>query len=198
MRTKATFMKTAAVMALATAALSGAADAVDLLANVDAVVITPITVTETIPMSFGNIAIIAGSNTTNKGSITLGTDGTVTDPLAEANGANIIALTGSAPGIIKVFVGGSIAVPMTVTVPLTATLTLASQDNLDVTAITVGAQTTGSGAVGDCSLGCTMTSAAANGNIIFPLGAVLTMAVGNGTYGDGTYAGTFTISAVYQ
>lgn len=199
MRTKANLLKTGAIMAVAMTALSGGADAVDLTANANATLVTLVTVTEDTVMTFGNIAVIPGTDNTAWGSITLDADtGAMTDPVAEANDANVVYLTNSAPGVVTVFVGDLAAIPMTVTVPATVTLTNGANDDLDISAITVGTTTTGTGTVGDCSGGCVLTSAGASGNITFPLGATLTMEVGNGTYGDGTYAGTYTISAIYQ
>lgn len=125
MRTKTTLLKTVAVVATAMAGLSGSAEAVDLTADVDANVVTPITVTQDTPMTFGTIAVIPGSDNLAWGTLTLDADtGVVTDPVAAGNGANLIALTGAAPGVVTVYVGANAAIPMTVTVPLVATMTL--------------------------------------------------------------------------
>ncbi|MCH8863261.1 MAG: hypothetical protein IID51_12230 [Proteobacteria bacterium] len=108
-------MKTSAIMATAMAALSGPADAVDLVATADATLVTLITVTQNTQMTFGNIAVIPGTDDTAQASITLNAVGTVTDPVAEANNANIVALTGATPGNYTIFVGDNAAIPMTVT-----------------------------------------------------------------------------------
>ena len=172
--------------------------AADLVANVSANVVTPITMAEVTALSFGDIAVTSGSDDTASGDITLAADsGTVTDPLAAPNGANIVALTGATAAEFTIFAGAAEAIPMTITIPSTATLSLAGQDDLDVSAISVGTLAEGVGISGDCSAGCNMTSAT-SGNIRFPVGATLTMAAGNGSYGDGTYSGTFTVTAIYQ
>lgn len=198
MRTKANFLKSAAVMATAMVALSGTADAVDLVATADATLVTLITVTQNTQMTFGNIAVIPGTDNTAWGSITLNSVGTVTDPVAEANNANIVSLTGATAGNYTVFVGDTAAIPMTVTTGTLVDLVNGANDLLTLTAIDIGTLSTGTGTSGDCSGGCVLTSAAASGNIIFPVGATITMAVGNGTYADGTYVGSFTITAIYQ
>lgn len=198
MRTKANFLKSAAVMATAMVALSGTADAVDLVATADATLVTLITVTQNTQMTFGNIAVIPGTDNTAWGSITLNSVGTVTDPVAEANNANIVSLTGATAGNYTVFVGDTAAIPMTVTTGTLVDLVNGVNDLLTLTAIDIGTLSTGTGTSGDCSGGCVLTSAAASGNIIFPVGATITMAVGNGTYADGTYVGSFTITAIYQ
>lgn len=198
MRTKANFLKSAAVMATAMVALSGTADAVDLVATADATLVTLITVTQNTQMTFGNIAVIPGTDDTAWGSITLNSDGTVTDPVAEANNANIVALTGATAGNYTVFVGDTAAIPMTVTTGTLVDLVNGGNALLTLTAIDIGTLATGTGTSGDCSGGCVLTSAAASGNIIFPVGATITMAVGNGTYADGTYVGSFTLTAIYQ
>lgn len=188
----------ALVVTLAATALPVAAGAADLTVTISANVVTPLTLVEDQTLSFGSIAITSGSDDTASGGITLDADnGTVDDPLAEPNGANIVFLSGATVGEFTVFAGVAETIPMTITVPSMATLTFAGQDNLDVSAITVGTLTEGAGAAGDCSAGCNMVSAT-TGNIKFPVGATLTMAVGNGNYGDGTYSGSFTVTAVYQ
>ena len=144
--------------------------ATDLVANISANVVTPITMAENTILSFGNIAVTPGSDDSASGGITLDADsGNVTDPLAAPNGANIVALSGSSVGEFTVYAGAAKAIPMTITIPSTTTLGFAGQDDLDVSAITVGSLTEGIGAVGDCSAGCNMTSAT-NGNISFPVG----------------------------
>lgn len=198
MRTKANFLKSGVIMATAMAALSGTADAVDLVATADATLVTLITVTQNTQMTFGNIAVIPGSDNTAFGSITLNSVGTVTDPVAEANNANIVALTGATAGNYTVFVGDTAAIPMTVTTGTLVDLVNGGNDLLTLSAIDIGTLSTGTGTSGDCSGGCVLTSAAASGNIIFPVGATITMAVGNGTYADGTYTGSFTLTAIYQ
>lgn len=198
MRTKANFLKSSVIMATAMAALSGPADAVDLVATADATLVTLITVTQNTQMTFGNIAVIPGTDDTAQASITLNAAGTVTDPIAEPNNANIVSLTGAAPGNYTVFVGDTAAIPMTVTTGTIVNLTNGANAALNLTAIDIGTLSTGSGTSGDCSSGCVLTSAAASGNIIFPVGATLTQSTGDGTYADGTYAGSFTITAIYQ
>lgn len=183
---------------LATALPARGLHATGLVANVSANVVTPITLAENTMLSFGDIAVISGSDDTATGDITLDADsGTVADPLAAPNGANIISLSGATVGEFTVYAGAAETIPMTVTIPSTTTLSLAGQDDLDVSAITVGTLIEGIGVAGDCSAGCSMTSAA-TGNISFPVGATLTMAVGDGSYADGTYSGTFTVTAIYQ
>lgn len=198
MRTKANFLKSGVIMATAMAALSGTADAVDLVANADATLVTLITVTLNTPMTFGNIAVIPGSDDSAQASITLLPTGTVTDPVAEANNANIVALTGATAGNYTVFVGDTAAIPMTVSTGTIVNLTFGGNAALNLSAITIGTLSTGTGTGGDCSGGCVLTSTAANGNIIFPVGATLTQSTGDGTYADGTYSGSFTITAIYQ
>lgn len=172
--------------------------ATDLVANVSTNVVTPITMSENTALSFGDIAVTSGNDDSASGTITLDADsGNLSDPQAAPNGANIVALSGGSAGKFTIFAGAAKAIPMTITIPLTSTLGFGGQDDLDVSAITVGGLTEGVGAEGDCSAGCNMTSAS-NGNISFPVGATLSMAVGNGDYGDGTYSGTFTVTATYQ
>lgn len=199
MKTTSFLVKSAAVAAVSMMALPGISHAATLNADISANVATPMIVTQTTAMAFGTIAIIAGSDDVNHGNITLAADtGAMTDPVAEANGANIVYLTGSAPGVINVDVGAALAVAITVTVPLTATLVDAGAgDDLAVSAITVGTPTAGTGVTGDCSAGCNVTSAA-TGNFTFPVGATLTMAVGNGSYPNDTYSGQYTVTAIYQ
>lgn len=198
MRTKANFLKSAAVMATAMVALSGTANAVDLVATADAVLVTLITVTQNTQMTFGTIAVIPGTDNLAWGTLTLNSNGTVTDPVAVSNGANIVALTGATPGNYTVFVGDTAAITMTVTTGTLVDLTDGASALLTLSAIDIGTLSTGTGTAGDCSSGCALTSAAANGNIIFPVGATITMAVGNGTYADNTYTGSFTLTAIYQ
>ncbi|MCH8861560.1 MAG: DUF4402 domain-containing protein [Proteobacteria bacterium] len=186
------------VVTLATIGKPVGVSAVDLVANVSANVVTPITLAENTALSFGNIAITSGSDDTTPASISLDADsGTVTDPPAQPNGANIVSLTGATVGEFTVFAGVAEAIPMTITVSSTATLSLAGQDDLDVSAITVGKLVEGLGLTGDCSAGCNMTSSA-TGNIRFPVGATLTMSRGDGNFGDGSYSGSFTVTAIYQ
>lgn len=200
MKTPSFLIKSAAIAAVSMMALPSIAQAATLNADISAIVANPLAVTQTTAMTFGSIAVIPGSDDVNHGTLTLAADtGAITDPVAEANGANIVYLTGAAAGDIKVAVGANAAIALTVTVPLTATLVDAGAgDDLDVTAITVGTLTTGSGTAGDCSGGCALTSDAANGLVEFPLGGLMTMAVGNGSYPDDTYAGQVTITAIYQ
>lgn len=199
MKTTSFLVKSAAIAAVSMMALPSLVQAATLNADISAVVSNPLAVTQTTAMTFGSIAVIPGSDDVNHGNITLDADtGAITDPVAEANGANIVYLTGAAAGNINVNIGAAAAVALTVTVPLTATLVDAgAADDLDVSAITVGTLTNGTGTAGDCSGGCALTSAA-SGNLDFPLGGILTMAVGNGSYLDDTYAGTVTITAIYQ
>lgn len=197
MRTKANFLKSAAAMATVMVALAGTADAVDLVATADATLVTLITVVENTQITFGNIAVIPGTDDLAWGTLTLGADGTVTDPVAEANNANIVSLTGATPGNYTVFVGDAAAIPMTVTTGTLVDLVNGGNDLLTLSAIDIGTLTTGTGTGGDCSGGCVLTSAV-DGNIIFPVGATITMAVGDGTYADGIYAGSFTLTAIYQ
>lgn len=199
MKTTSFLIKSAAIAAVSMMALPSIAQAATLNADISAVVANPLAVTQTTAMTFGSIAVIAGSDDTAQAGITLNADtGVMTDPVAEANGANIVYLTGSAPGDINVDVGAAAVIALTVTVPLTATLvdTGAGEDLL-VTAITVGSPTNGTGTAGDCSSGCSLTSAA-SGNLDFPLGGVLTMKTGNGSFPDDTYSGQITITAFYQ
>lgn len=194
----ASFSVRAIAVAVATALVPFGVSAVDLVANVAANVVTPITLAEDTALSFGDIAVTSGSDDTATAGITLDAEsGTVTDPLAAPNGANIVSLTGATAGAFTVFAGVAEAIPMTITIPASATLSLAGQDDLDVSAISVGTLVEGVGGSGDCSAGCNMTSAS-SGNIRFPVGATLTMAVGDGNYGDGTYSGSFTVTAIYQ
>ncbi len=199
MKTTSFLIRSAAIAAVSMMALPGVSQAATLNADISAVVATPMAVTQTTALTFGTIAITPGSDNLAWGNITINADtGAITDPAAEANGSNIIYLTGAAPGDINVNVGAAVAIGITVTVPLTATLVdSGAGDDLDVSAITVGTATLGTGAIGDCSGGCNATSNAA-GNFAFPLGAKVTMAVGNGTYPNDPYSGQFTITAVYQ
>lgn len=198
MRIGASFVIGAFVVSSATIGNPVGLRAADLVANISANVTTPITLAENTSLSFGDIAITSGSDDTASGSISLDADsGTVTDPLAQANGANIVSLSGATVGEFTVFAGAAETIAMTITIPSAAVLSMAGQDDLDVSAITVGMLTEGSGGSGDCSAGCNMISAA-TGNIRFPVGATLTMALGNGTYGDGNYTGSFTVTAIYQ
>lgn len=199
MKTTSLLVKSAAIAAVSMMALPSVSNAATLNADISAVVATPMAVTQTTAMAFGTVAVVPGADNLAWGNITLDADtGAVTDPVAEANGANIIYLTGAAPGVVNVYVGAALAVAITVTVPLTATLVDAGAgDDLDVSAITVGTPTAGAGVTGDCSGGCNVTSAA-TGNFTFPIGAKVTMAVGNGTYPNDTYAGQYTITTIYQ
>lgn len=188
----------ALVVTLATIGEPVAVLAVELVAHISTNVVTPITLAETTTLSFGDIAVTPGSDNSASGSISLDPDsGAVSDPPAQPNGANIVFLSGARAGEFTVFAGVSEAVPMTIITSSTATLRLAGQDNLDVSEITVGALLEGVGNIGDCSAGCNITSSA-SGKISFPVGATLTMSAGNGTYGDGKYSGTFTVTAIYQ
>lgn len=160
MRTTSLLVKSAAIAAVSMMALPSISQAATLNADISASVSTPMSVNQTTAMAFGTIAIIVGSDDTAWGNITLIADtGAVTDPVAEANGANIVYLTGAAPAVINVDVGATLAIPITITVPATATLVDSGAGNdLDVSAITVGTPTAGSGATGDCSSGCSVTS----------------------------------------
>lgn len=199
MKTTSLLVKSAAIAAVSMMALPGVSHAASVNADISANVATPMTVSQSTAMAFGTIAIIVGSDNTAWGNITLAADtGAMTDPVAEANGANIVYLTGAAPAVITVDVGAALAVGITLTVPLTATLVDSGAGNdLAVSAITVGTPTSGSGATGDCSSGCNVTSAA-TGDFTFPVGAKLTMAVGNGSYPNDTYSGQYTVTAIYQ
>lgn len=193
------FVKSATIAAISMLALAGSAHAATLKADMSVVVATPMTMTQTQSLDFGAIAVVSGSNGSAAGTITMDPNsGAISDPAAEANGANIVHLNGAQAGEIKVNVGAAEAIPMTVTVPSTATLSdSGAGDDLDVTAITVGTPTVGSGSTGDCSSGCAVTSAD-NGDLVFPLGATLAMAAGDGSYPNDTYSGQFTIIAAYQ
>lgn len=170
--------KSAAIVAISLTVATGGAQAASLSAQISIEVSTPMTMTQTQSLDFGAISAV--------GTITV-------DPNSSA-----ISDQGAQAGEIKVNVGAAQAIPLTVTVPATATLSdNGAGDDLDVTGITVGTPTMGAGSTGDCSAGCNVSSAD-NGDLVFPLGATLSMAVGNGTYPNDTYSGQFTIMAAYQ
>lgn len=173
-----------------------------------ATVASSLTITENTPLSFGSLVVIQDG--TNAAEATLTAGGTFTTA-TQVGTENLVQTGTPTPGNFTVDTGVTSFVNVEVTFPATATLTNGAAppgngtftvDTFQIAAPSAGTFTGATATVGACNTAiagggdCQFTTGAA-GTLTFPMGATITVGSATATFIDGTYTGTYDITAAF-
>ena len=149
-------VKVIAVAIIGTFASNSSFAQASATAAANATIVTPISISKTVDMNFGNVAVAAGTG----GTVVLATTGNRTT--GGAGGVTLPATTGTVAAA-EFTVSGQASYTYTITLPTNATLTDGSSHTMAVSAFTSSPSSTGtlsSGGTETLKVGATLTVAA--------------------------------------
>jgi hypothetical protein len=144
-------------------------------ATASATIVAPLTITNTIPLNFGNLAVDATG-----GTVTLTA---VSSTVRSAGSANVQLVSGVTPTSADFAITGLTGSTYTIALPADGVVTLTGAGTpMNVNSFT-------------CSISPLTAGSLATGSETFYVGATLSV---NGGQTPGTYAGTFDVSVIYN
>ena len=173
-----------------------------------ATVASSLTITENTPPSFGSLVVIQDGTNAAEATLTAAGTFTTTTPTGTEN----LVQTGTpTPGNFTVDTGVTSFVNVEVTFPASATLTNGAAppgngtftvDTFQIAAPSAGTFTGATATLATCNTAisgggdCQFTTNA-TGALTFPMGATITVGSATATFIDGTYTGTYDITAAF-